>query len=294
MPLYKFEHKIDTLAELFAPFEHKNMTFSPYKLNFSEGRCNGWLTECSIDAACLQDAANEFFPRFYEAVSHISFVSQCHTDYARCPFIIKKGGSDIFFGSYTETREPVPLHFNKEEVNALRSLENYNGNKEFFTRMMDANQSPSFRPKVAMLAAALEALAGHTQKSGRLAVNKDFLINKVLKEEDLYDALFKHKSGIRNNIVHGDPLTKSFHGESGFDEIIYENIIDYFNEAINAGISKNALGRPRQKYGNFDIWHGYAQLRKGVEDIDIHTFTETLFGKSTPFTIGTEVDPSEF
>jgi hypothetical protein len=259
MPTYTIQHRINTLLELWDPFEFSGFRLSPFDFDSASGRHGGWLAEKSIEARSVEDAFKEFSDQLYNLADRVAFIGQCHTTVDLETFAILKPGDDRFFYRYSEERGSVALHFNEEEVASLEMLERYEETGDVFRYLGEATNATSFYTRLVMLVSALEAMAGELRENGFRDVNRRYIANEILRDEALCERLFGRGQGIRNQILHGGFVDPDMHGAVNYNETIYEAIIDYFNERHGTKIDKTAVGRPRTISGNYNTWNGWCQ-----------------------------------
>lgn len=262
MPTYAVHHKIDTLLELWEPFEFDGFGFRALNVDWTTGRQNGWLALKTIDAETLEDAFRQFTLRFYPLVDRIAFIGQCNTTAELQTFIIAKPEDRRFFLRHSKKRQPVPLHFNAEEIQSLAALEKYEEKGDVFRYLREATNATSFYTMFAMLVSALEAMAGVTDEKGRRKTNHQYIAEDILRDKLLYKTLFKYGEGIRNQIFHGGALDAEMHGDTDYNGKIREAIIDYFNDRHGLKIDRTAAGRPRTISGTYTVWGGWCEWVK--------------------------------
>lgn len=259
MPEYIIQHKIDTLLNLWEPFEFRGYRLSPYNIDWAAGRHDGWLAEKSIEANSVDEAFATFTDQLYKLVDRIAFIGQCHTTVDLETFAILKPDDDRFLYRFSKNRGAVPLHFNEEEIASLERLEGYEETGDVFRYLREATNSPAFYTRLVMLVSALEAMAGELRENGFRDVDREYIAEEILGDKELCDRLFGMGQGIRNQILHGGFVDPDIHGEVNYNGKIFEAIIDYFNERHGAQIDKTAVGRPRTISGNYKTWVHWCQ-----------------------------------
>jgi hypothetical protein len=274
MPMYVIEHHIDTLLELWKPFEARGITFSPWKIDWVSGRHGGWLARMEVEGESPERAFESFSRPFQEMTDKIAFVGQCYTTTALQPFTISKPEDDRFFFRHTKKRGAVPLSFGDKCLASLRALDSYSQTGDVFRYLHEAVNSVSFYTMLVMLVSALEAMSGVTDEKGQRKIDREYLAGQILGDKNLYDLLFKYGDGIRNQILHGGMVNDEMHGNTPYNQILFDKVIDYFNANHGLNIDKTIMGRPRQIIGNFHIWNGWCQW--SAEELPIHELCERM------------------
>lgn len=272
MPAHIISHRIDTVLELYDPFEMNGFNFEAWDYNPTEGSSNGWLATKEIIADTFDNAFLEFNVGFHKLVDQIAFVGQCHTTIELEPFLIARSGDDKFFWRYSRSFGTVPLHFNSEEVRSLKALENYNQVGDIFLYMREAVNATSFNTMLTMLVSALEAAGGGIDAPKKEV--REYIANNILKDAALCDKLFKYREGIRNQILHGGFIDLEQHGETNYTGIVYDAIIDYFNENYGLKIDKKAVNRPRSLAGGYESWSHWCEWVHSEEEISLKLLQE--------------------
>ena len=101
-------------------------------------------------------------------------------------------------------------------MQSLENLERYDKN-EVFTYLRESTNAGSFTTRLAMLVAALEAIAGEMKNQKIRGTDKKYIAEKILKNSDLCDNIFKYGTGIRNQILHGHEINLEIHGETNYN-----------------------------------------------------------------------------
>lgn len=276
MPTYVVHHKIDTILELWEPFDFNGFSFSAWSIDCEAGRQDGWLAKKQIDADTVEQAFEQFSSEFHRIVDRIGFIGQCHTAAELESFIICKPNDERFFWQYTTKMEPVPLHFNENEIRSLTILNQYVESGDVFRCLREATNATSFYTMFVMLVSALEAIAGTTNEKGSRVINKNVIADEILKDKELTDKLFKFGEGIRNQILHGGFVDHDMHGGTNYNKIIYNSIIDYFNECHGSEIDKGPVGRPRTIIGSCGVWRGWCEWVKEDEALSLEVLNQKI------------------
>lgn len=274
MQAYVIHHRIDTLLELWEPFDLNGFRFRACGVNYETGRQNGWLAVKTIKEITAEEAFRQFSLELHRIVDRIAFIGQCHTAAELESFIICKPNDERFFWQYTTKRGPVPLHFNENEIRSLTVLNQYEESGDVFRYLREATNATSYYTMLVMLVSALEAIAGTTNEKGSRAINKNVIADEILKDKELTDKLFKYGEGIRNQILHGGFVDHDMHGRTNYNEIIYNSIIDYFNECHGSEIDKGAVGRPRTIIGSYSVWRGWCEWVKEDEELSLEVLNQ--------------------
>lgn len=278
MHRYYIEHHIKTLAELWEPFEYRGYKFSGWKIDYTNGCQDGWLAQKEIVQDSIDNAWKEFMAEFISLVDKIGFISQCYTSFELQPYVIyRKDREEVFF-KYAREQRPVPLHFNKPDMQSLENLERYDKN-EVFTYLRESTNAGSFTTRLAMLVAALEAIAGEVKNRKMRGTDKKYIADKILKNSDLCDNIFKYGTGIRNQILHGHEINLEIHGETNYNEQIYSSIVDFFNDNYGLKINTNVVNPQRTFPGTYQTWQGWIKPKKTDAKINLE-FIQDAFPES--------------
>lgn len=165
--------------------------------------------------------------------------------------VIKKNGNpnNVFYLRFTKEVKGVPLHFGKEEVESLKKLELF-PRKPVFIYLNESTNAATFYSRLAMLIIALEGIAG--EKSPNVT-DKDYIKNRILKDNQLFNEIFAFGNGIRNKIFHG----KDVNITKNYIDKIYKKIIEYFNSEFNTKISLDVKHPQRTPWGNYREVKGF-------------------------------------
>lgn len=274
MPTYIVHHKIDTLLELWEPFDFNGFSVSPWCVDYQAGRRDGWLAKKQIEADTIEEAFRQFSQQFDRLVDRIAFIGQCHTTADLETFIIVKPDDNRFFWRYAKKRGPVPLHFNGDEVRSLATLDQFEEKGDVFRYLREAINATSFYTMLVMLVSALEAMAGTTDEKGRRNIDREYIAVQILKDKALCDRLFKYGEGLRNQILHGGFVDYHMHGGTNYNSIILDAIIDYFNDCHGLKINKTAKSRPRTIAGIYNFWSHWCEWVKDDTQISLQLLNQ--------------------
>lgn len=281
MPEYIFQQRINTIANIWEPFEFKDFRFEPLKIDFAHGTQKGWIASKLIVQDDVDSAYEAFFRELYPLVDRISFVAQCFAVVAFESFLIRRPDRTEFFLQFSRDRGHVSLNFGKDQLASLEALEDYSERGDPFRYLRQAINSPDFYARLAMLASALEGIAGEIKSQ---KTNHDYIRDKILKDCDLHKEIFSGNNGIRNQLLHGKKINDKAHGNIPYIDIVYSKIVDYFNNNHGTSINTNVKNAPRTIGLNYDIWNGWltasdnggnvdASLEKFI-GLDIHEATK--------------------
>ncbi|MDX1484641.1 MAG: hypothetical protein R3229_09180 [Alphaproteobacteria bacterium] len=258
---YFIEHRIDTLAELFEPFEFRGFTFEQWAYSqFHEPEGNAWRASKVVNADNVDGAFSSFIQDLIRIVDRLSFISQCFTLVERQPFIVMRlnDNSGMRFFFYGTVPSPgVPLSFEEDEIAALAELEKYEEKGDFFRCLREATNATSFYTRFAMLTSALEAMAGEktTGKDQNKFTDKGYIRSNIIRDEKLYANIFGYGTGIRNVMLHGGKIdwTESRHDDFSYIADIYRSILNYFREFHSININNNVVNPMRTPTGDYEI-----------------------------------------
>ena len=270
MPTYFIQQKINTLAEIYSPFEHNGFHFEAHKFDITSGRSNGWTASKEIIADNVDGAFSDFFSNFYPLVDKIAFVTQCFTVVALEPYLVRRTDRAEFFLQFSNERRPVPLHFGEDELESLRALERYEEKGDPFRYMREAINTPDFYVRLAMLASALEGIAGETRPG---STNHNYIKNEILDNTPLHEKIFAGQEGIRNQLLHGKKIDDDEHGDTAYCGIVYGKIINYFNSEHGTKINTDVIGAPRTIGRSYNVWRGWMKPRLDRSDVDLAQFS---------------------
>lgn len=225
-----------------------------HKIDWTNGRQSGWIASKSVKADDVDTAFGKFTSDLHPLVDRISFVTQCFAVIAFEPFLIKRTDRSEFFLQFSRDRGHVPLHFGAEELASLEALERYEEKGDVFRYLREAINSPDFYARFAMLASSLEGIAGEKKER---QTDYNYIKNIILKDEELHEKIFRGNDGIRNQLLHGKKIDVELHGGTPYVNIVYNKIIDYFNENHGTKIKTNVKNPPRTIGLNYEIWHGW-------------------------------------
>lgn len=283
MPTYFIDHRIDTLAELWGgSFMFDGLRVEPWSVDMQRGRQSGWIAKAEVEADTIDDALRDFFERFYRLVDRVGFIAQCHTAAELETFRITKPNDRRFFWRFSRKQDAVPLHFNEAEIKSLLALEEYELRGDVFRCLREAVNATSFYTRFAMLVAALEAIAGQIETRRGLKTNRAYISDSVLKDRELCDKIFRARDGIRNQMLHGSFVDSEQHGYTNYNQVIYDAVVDYFNEQHGLEIDKGARGAPRSAAGSYRESRGWWRLVAEDPDISLQKLCEIFDQPDSP------------
>jgi hypothetical protein len=269
MPIYSIQHKINTIAVIDNPCEYNGFHFRAHNIDITAGTQDGWIASREVAANNVQAAIHDFYSNFNSLIDKISFVVQCFTVTKLEPYLVRRTDRSEFFLRFSTERGHVPLHFGEEEIKSLDSLDRYEQKGDPFLYLREANNTPEFHTRLAMLSSALEGLAGEERPG---VTNHDYIKNIILKDAKLHEKLFAGQEGIRNQLLHGKRINDDKHGDTSYCEILYGKIIEYFNSAHCTNINTAVKGAPRTIGGNYNIWAGWLMSEPDRDKIDLAQF----------------------
>ncbi len=277
MNRYLITHRIFTIAEIYEAFSYHGFRFSPWNYDPRSGTCGDhWVATKEMLSDTPTNAFREFIVDFERAMDRIAFVSQCYCSTNRESFILQKlndNSQNIFYFQYALQANPVPLHFNNEELQALEALESYEEKGDVFRYLREACAGTSFYTRCTMLISALEAIAGEENSpKGHKRTNTDYIKTTILQDDTLFDQLYAYGSGLRIQLMHGKHLDNELSTTEDIDFIgdIYRAILRYFLEKCGADISQDVVHPMRGPLGNYKTWKSW--LEPLSSDIDINLF----------------------
>lgn len=277
MPDYVFQQKIRTVAQTRDPFGHNGNIFQAFRMDWRSGKNNGWMVSKELTADNVDAAFEAFFSELYPLVDKLSFITQCYMLIEIEPFLVRRTDRQEFFFRHSRERKPVPLHFGGNELESLRALERYGERGNAFQLLREAINTSGFYTRLAMLASALEGIAGE-ERPGK--TDRNYIETKILGDKKLSDKIFKYAEGIRNQILHGKRIDDDVHGDTPYPHIIYERIVEYFNANHGTKINTEVVGAPRTVGGNYSVWHGWLRPVDNAE-IDFVRMCESVFPEAT-------------
>ncbi len=293
MPGYIIEHKINTIARLHESFESLGFVVSPHQYDIGEGTCSGWIARTEVSARDVHVAAHQVGPELYNLVDKIAFVTQCYAVVAKEPFLIKRTDRrNEFFLRVSRVQKPVSLNFLDDQRESLKALATFQEEQgPPFRYLREAINTTSFYPRLAMLVAALEAIAGEG-KDGK--TDREYIRNEVLKDSELCDRIFKYGDGIRNQVLHGKKIDQDLHGDIEYTDEIYRKIVRYFNAKHGTKINTRARNTPRS-FGDYRFYDHWYQPNTSTKDvaIELASFCDREVDEA-PFDLDMINDPKDF
>jgi len=258
MNSYSIFHKVKTLAEICKPFTHKGFKFQQWDFTIANGpKGDVWIVNKILKADNFSDAINNFRKNLFNIIERCSFVSQCYFSFLPESWLVIKKDSNpknIFFLRYTKERKGVGLHFDRKKINSLKNLQSFLKDP-VFNYLAESIRSRSFYSRLAMLIITLESIAGEREPN---KTDKEFIKNKILKDEQLFDEIFKFGSGIRNKIFHGKEI--GINGD--YIDKIYRKIVKYFNLEYNTHISLEVKHPQRTFEENYEEIRGFFKPKR--------------------------------
>lgn len=277
MNTYIIEHKVRTLAELYEGiagngiFEFRGFQFRQWDFTIAQGAVGeAWIARKEIQAYDFLDAISSFRRDLLDIVRRVSFVSQCFTTAELESFFvfrINNNPSQSFYYNFSEDAGPVPLHFDEDEKTSLLKLEDFN-RPMALEYIAQSTRSATYTTRLAMLIIALESIAGEVT-SGK--TDMEFIKKKILKDEDLHDEIFHFGTGVRNKIFHGKEIVAT---EKNYVKVVYDKIIDFFNEEYRTSIDRSVIDPQRTPFGNYRGTHGWFRPSKEFSDWDLKRLIE--------------------
>lgn len=278
---YLIEHKIKTLSQLSEPFDYEGFNFRQWDFNYRNGWLGeAWISKKTIVAKNATEAINNFRKELIPIADCIAFVSQCYTTVELEPFMILKQNNNlekILFLRYSYESKGVPLHFNDEEKNALKSLENFK-EKHTFRYLRESTNSSTFYTRLAMLVAALESIAGQKLIKDKKYTNKEYIEKEIIKDENLFKKIFTYGEGIRPQLFHGCEIDLDSENINYVAEI-YKKIVNFFNNKFNTKINIGVVNPQRTPFGNYRGGSVWLKLKNKENDINIKDVVE-IFEKA--------------
>ncbi len=261
MNKYLIEHKIKTITDLWGladgkqEFEFRGFKFRQWDFNISDGAIgNAWIAKREFEAKDAESAIQFFREELIDIVRRVAFVSQCFASADLEPYFILRlndNPEQVFFLSYSEESEHVPLHFGEEEKESLEKLEKF-PNPVVLEYIAQSGRAITYTTRLAMLIIALESIAGEISPG---KTNMQYIKDEILKNYDLHDEIFKFGTGIRNKIFHGKEIV----GGKDYAQIIYDRIIDFFNVKYGTKINTDVSQPQRHIFGNYYGYRGWLQ-----------------------------------
>lgn len=267
---YSIFHKIKTLATIWEPFEYKDFYFRQWDFTITNGpKGDAWIVNKIITANNLLDAINNFCKDLFNIIERCCFVSQCY--FSMLPeswMVIKQNNNEenVFFLRFSREIEGVSLHFDKEEIESLIKLDNFSKDPVFIY-LAESTRARSFYSRLAMLIITLESIAGEKQPN---VTDKDYIKNEILKDNNVYNEIFKYGDGIRNKIFHG----KEVKILDNYIDKIYKKIVEYFNTKYLTNISLEVIDPQRTFEENYEELKGYFKPRGKTVTIDFKEVIE--------------------
>lgn len=271
MNTYLIEHKIKTITELWdfaenkQSFDFRGFEFRQWDFNISDGAIgDAWIAKREVEVKDAESAIQFFRKELIDIVRRVSFVSQCFASTDLEPYFILRlndNSEQVFFLSYSEESEHVPLHFGEEEKESLEKLEKF-PNPVVLEYIAQSGRAATYTTRLAMLIIALESIAGEISP-GR--TNMQYIKDEILKNDELHDEIFKFGTGIRNKIFHGKEIVSG----KDYAQIIYDRIVDFFNVRYGTKINTDVSQPQRHIFGNYYGYKGWLQPRINISDWEL-------------------------
>ncbi len=174
-----------------------------------------------------------------------------------------------FYYKHSFMGKSAPLDFGPEELQALEKLEEYEERGNAFRLLREAANSPLFYSRFSMLVAALEAIAGEKIGDRGPERNREYIRDVILKDTKLERQLFKMRTGIRNQILHGQWIDENEHGGKDYIGKIYDAIRRYFRDNYNIVLEMDVVDPMRNPHENFLGWRQWLKPKSEEVVIDI-------------------------
>jgi len=286
---YYIEHKIKTLADCWDPFNYKGFHFQHWDFTVQDA-CKGqaWIVCKEVEAENVIEAINGFRNELRPIIARIGYIAQCYTTMEWQSWLIMRiddNPEKNFLCFYSREDKPVGLHFDKEEIESLKKLEDID-DKVFFY-LNESNLVGTHLSNTAMLIIALEGLAGeeiikkectdcHKKLDEWKGLNKD-KAKEIIGEDDVYKEIFGHGDGIRNLLFHGkvfDPISRIPH--KNINVILLRKINKYFNSTFGTKIDpmENIVHPQRHILGNFSGGYRWLSMQDKNEEISLKNVIE--------------------
>ncbi len=279
---YQIEYRVQTLAQLYEsePFSYNGFDFFQWEFTPSHAPTgHAWLARKTIQAPEFRSAYKCFTDDLYPLVDKISFVSQCTASLISQPYIIRKLNSNernLIYIHCSYEANGVPLGFLNLQIKALKKLEKFKEKGDVFATLREATNANSFYTTFAMLAAALEAIAGEANKKGRKATDHEYIKREILQDEELWENIFGYGTGYRNKLLHGINIEPELHlvEDENIIDRIYVCINRYFKEKHGVILKENITNPRRTITGNFRRWRGWIKPNSPATPLDLRFIWE--------------------
>lgn len=286
MNSYLIQHKIATLTQLWDdPFEQDGFRLCQWNFTIRDGSIGkAWIAEVIEQADDAITAINNFRKRLLPFVDRVAFASQCYSVAELESFSVQKQNDNpenILFFRYSKNCKGVSLHFGDEEKATLAAFAKYPMRGDVFRYLSESINATTFYTRLAMLIAALDAIAGEKESSGRKETDKKYIKNEILKDEKLFERLYAYGQGIRNQLFHGASVdfTKAGTEEYSLPDQIYSKIVAYFNKKHGASISTDVVSAPRNPIGIYQVSNLWLQSNFGQNNLNLRQLTKLYEGK---------------
>lgn len=271
MNKYLIEHKIKTIAEIWGSTENKQsfnfhgFEFRQWEFSIPQGAIgDAWIAKREVEAKDAESAVQFFRKELLDIVRRVALISQCFASADFEPYFILRLNNNpeqAFFLSYSEESEHVSLPFGEEEKESLEKLEKF-PNPVVLEYIAQSGRAATYTTRLAMLIIALESIAGEITQG---KTNTRYIKDEILKNDKLYDEIFKFGIGIRNKIFHGKEIV----GGKDYAQIIYDRIIEFFNIKYGTKINTDVSQPQRHPFGNYYGYTGWFQPRINISDWEL-------------------------
>jgi hypothetical protein len=267
MSIFRIQHEIQSLAQIFDPIVLDGYTFRQWQDGTSDPFENRKiLAEKDINAETVDAAIIIFREELRNIINRLSFVTQCYMDFENSSFSISKIRSldNKFVLRHIFPVPSVGLHLDAAEKEAFGRIQEFQPAGDVFGYLREATKTSSDTARFTMLIGALEAIAGENiSGKGTRVTNKEYIRTHILKDHALYDELYAYGTGIRNDIFHGRSIDLTPR-QGIFEDLnseIYQRIRAYIIERNSTTLNLNAVHVPRTPFNNLNIWQGWLRPR---------------------------------
>ncbi|WP_342347072.1 hypothetical protein [uncultured Nitrospira sp.] len=285
---YEIQSRVEALAQIAMTFNSETSSFLLDEIYFSlwdRGPFNGsnfWLAKVIVKAGNKNEAFDCFNKKMARVIPQIAFISQCYTEFACQPFLVKRLDKSFAFFRYVQESEGVGLMFGDREKKALEILlidKVIPG--AFYSYWNDAVNTFGYSSKILLLCAALDALgkAGLSREDKKYKEKFYQKIEEIIGlelKQDLWGTKVDPNSGLRQRLVHGDYLGQD-DVEKNYADLLHKRIIKYFNETIlkEKLLEEDVVDPLRNILGHKEAYQNYIRS-KGNKSLDLREVLSEL------------------
>ncbi len=273
---YRIQKRVHVMVRLFMKrpnFSQFEIAGAKYSHWFSDCHTNAnqssyLLIEDNIKANGYERALSLFHTKHMKILSQLSLLSQCYCEGLYQPYLITKKESDLACFYYVRDTKGVPASFNENSLLGLKVLQNNSlVPNQFFLYWQDMLNTSGYSAKLLLMCSALEALASSALNTHTGTGSKYSFFVEVLGE-DLKDAVWKQKVGVRHRLMHGEYFDYETDRENYLQKL-YDKIIEYFNRTVFENTVIRSITNPQRRPDGNKL-HQHYWLKGGHDSSELN------------------------